>query len=41
MKLAKKQKTHMMNEFPEVCNRICVIRYRGQHTVATGAKDSM
>lgn len=40
MKLAKKQKTHMINEFPELYNGICVIRYKGQHAVATGAKDT-
>lgn len=39
IKLAEKQKTHTRNEFPELRNGICVIRYRGQHAVATGAKD--
>jgi len=41
MKLAEKQKTHRRNEFPELCHGIYVIRYRGQHAVATGAKDIM
>lgn len=39
MKLAKKQNTGTRNEFPELRNAICVIRYRGQHAVAAGAKD--
>lgn len=39
IKLAGKLKTHTRDKFPELRNGICVIRYRGQHTVATSAKD--
>ena len=38
-KLAKKQKTHVKNAFPELRHGTRVIRYRGQHAVPTGAKD--